>query len=213
MCAAGAHGDFSFPRGPAVAQIFENFWTERFHWITASNPFDLAPLYRRRRARRGAAWPCRSSPATPRRSLRQSPRTADWPKSDGSPRQAFPCREEVCYRRGCGRAWPRKWRRKGREEPPRRIAPPIPANWNRIENQVAWRRNHRRIFLWRDKRSSGASRSGRHRKVRRSGEGRRKRPEREATSAAVECVPRVWEEPGVLVRRGPDRIRRGVLLH
>jgi len=31
MCTAGANGDFSFARGAAAAQIFENFGAERFH--------------------------------------------------------------------------------------------------------------------------------------------------------------------------------------
>ena len=38
MRTAGAYGDFSFARGAAAAQIFENFGTESFHRIMASSP-------------------------------------------------------------------------------------------------------------------------------------------------------------------------------
>ena len=40
MCAAGANGHFSFARGAAAAQIFENFGAEGFHRIMASSPSD-----------------------------------------------------------------------------------------------------------------------------------------------------------------------------
>jgi hypothetical protein len=38
MRTAGANGDFSFARGAAAAQIFENFGAESFHRIMASSP-------------------------------------------------------------------------------------------------------------------------------------------------------------------------------
>src|SRR6266436_2966081 len=63
MSAAGADSYLSLARGPAMAQIFENFRAQSFHWITASSPSDLAPLYRRRPVRQEAAWPSRSIPA------------------------------------------------------------------------------------------------------------------------------------------------------
>jgi hypothetical protein len=40
MRASGANGDFAFAGGAAVAQVFQNFRAERFHWMSASNPWD-----------------------------------------------------------------------------------------------------------------------------------------------------------------------------